>query len=251
MNLLDISIIIFVVYGAILGFKRGFTKEVVKALGFIAVIVVAYFLKNPVSIFLYEKLPFFEFGLLKNMEILNILLYETLAFILCIIVLVLVLKIVSMLSSVIEKIFDATVILSIPSKIAGALVGCIYNFIIVFLILYVLTFTLLDNDIVANSKFRAPILNNTPHLSSLIDKSMNVIDEFMVLKDKYSDKSISENEFNYQAFDLFLRYNVVKPSTLEKLISDGKVNCFVSSDENGEGCIDLINKYKEGNNGNN
>jgi len=50
---------------------------------------------------------------------------------------------------------------------------------------------------------------------------------------------------------LFLRYNVVKPSTLEKLISDGKVNCFVSSDENGEGCIDLINKYKEGNNGNN
>jgi len=244
LNLLDISIIIFVVYGAILGFKRGFTKEVVKALGFIAVIVVAYFLKNPISVFFYEKLQFFKFGLLKNMEILNILLYETLAFILCIIVLSLVLKVISMVSSILEKIFNATVILGIPSKIAGALVGCVYNFIISFLILYALTFTLLDNGIVANSKFRTPILNNTPVLSSLIDKSMNVIDEFMVLKDKYSDKSISENEFNYQAFDLFLRYKVVKPTTLEKLIENGKIESF-------EGCIELIAKYKEEQNGTN
>ena len=75
MNIIDIAIIILVLFGAVLGFKRGFTKEVVKALGFIAVIVVAYFLKNPLSIILYEKLPFFSIGIFKSMEILNILLY--------------------------------------------------------------------------------------------------------------------------------------------------------------------------------
>ena len=94
MNVIDIGIIIIILFGAVLGFKRGFTKELVKALGFIAVIVVAYFLKNPLSTILYENLPFFKFGLLKNMEILNILLYEAIAFIICIAVLSIVLSII-------------------------------------------------------------------------------------------------------------------------------------------------------------
>lgn len=243
MNLLDIFIIIFIIFGFILGFKRGFTQEIVKALGFFAVIIISYFLKNPVSIFFYEKLPFLKFGLLKNLDVLNILFYETLAFIVCIIVLSLVLKIISAFSSLIEKIFNATIILGIPSKIAGALVGGLYNFIIVFLVLYALTFTLLDTKIVSESKYREPILNNTPILSNLIDKSMNVIDEFIVLKNKYTDKEVSENEFNYQALELFLKYKVVKPDTLEKLIETGKIDSF-------EGCIDLINSYKEAQNGN-
>ena len=47
MNILDIGIIIFIIFGGILGLKRGFTKELVEALGFIVVIILAYFLKNP------------------------------------------------------------------------------------------------------------------------------------------------------------------------------------------------------------
>lgn len=237
MNILDIGIIIFILFGAILGFKRGFTKEVVKALGFIAVIVVSYFLKNPLSIIFYEKLPFFSFGIFKSIEILNILLYEILAFIVCIVILSIVLKIVLLATTLFEKILNATVILGLPSKIAGALVGIIYNYILVFFILYAASFIFIDNEYVINSKYRAPILNNTPLLSNLIDKSMDVVDEFMDLKDKYSDKSISENEFNYQAFDLFLKYDVITPVSLEKLIADGKVKSFDS-------CIELIEKYK-------
>lgn len=242
MNILDIGIIIFVLFGAVLGFKRGFTKELVKAVGFVAVIVVAYFLKNPLSVFLYEKLPFFKFGLFKSMEILNILLYETIAFIICIAVLAIILKMLLLATTLFEKILNATIILGIPSKLAGALVGLVYNFIFVFLILYVLSFTFIDNEIVYNSKFRQPILNKTPILSNLIDKSVDVIDEFIEVKNKYNDKEVSENEFNYQAFELFLKYDVITPETLEKLISDGKVDSF-------EGCIDLIKKYKEDQNG--
>ena len=237
MNILDIVIIIFIIFGAVLGFKRGFTQEVVKAVGFIAVIVVAYFLKNPLSVFLYEKLPFFKFGILKSMEILNILIYEVIAFVICLIVLSIILKILLAVTKIFEKILNATIILSIPSKLAGALVGVVYHFIFVFIVLYVLSFTLIDNELVYNSKFRQPILNNTPILSSFVDESVEVIDEFIELKNKYTDKKVSESEFNYQAFELFLKYDVIKPESLEKLISDGKVESF-------EGCIDLINKYK-------
>ena len=52
-------------------------------------------------------------------------------------------------------------------------------------------------------------LDKTPLLSSFADKSVNVINEFFVLKDNYNDKSISEDEFNYQAIELFLKYEII------------------------------------------
>ena len=226
MNILDILIIIFILFGAVLGFKRGFTKEVVEALGFIAVVIVAYFLKNPLSVIMYEYLPFFKIGLLKNVEILNILVYEGLAFIICIILLSIVLKILLTITSIFEKIINATIILSIPSKIAGAIVGILYHYVFVFIVLYILSLTIFDVDFIDNSKYKDKILDKTPILSSLADKSVNVINEFIVLKDNYSDKEISETEFNYQAIELFLKYEIITPESLKKLIEEGKISTF-------------------------
>ena len=71
MSILDIIIIIFILLGALVGFKRGFTRELVEAVGFFAVVILAYLLKNPLSVFFYEHLPFFKLGILKGVEILN------------------------------------------------------------------------------------------------------------------------------------------------------------------------------------
>ncbi len=237
MNILDILIIIFILFGAVLGFKRGFTKEVVEAIGFVVVVIVAYFLKNPLSVIMYEYLPFFKFGLLKNIEILNILIYEALAFIICIIILSLVLKVLLMVTTIFEKIVNATIILSLPSKIAGAIVGILYHYVFAFIILYVISLIFYDIDFIDNSKYKDKILNNTPILSSFADKSVNVINEFIVLKDNYSDKTISESEFNYQAIELFLKYEIITPESLKKLIDEGKIEPF---DNYG----DLIRTYK-------
>ena len=47
MNIIDIGIIILLAFGAIIGFKRGFTTELVKALSFVLVVVLAFiFIKN-------------------------------------------------------------------------------------------------------------------------------------------------------------------------------------------------------------
>lgn len=238
MNIVDITILVIILFGAVLGFKRGFTHELVKAIGSIAVLIVAYFIKNPLSIILYENLPFFNFGLFKNMEVLNILIYEVIAFAICIVVLHLILKAILMATTLFEKILNATIILGIPSKIAGALIGAIYHYIIVFLGLYVASIIFVDNEYLYDSKYREPILNETPLLSMVIDKSVSVVNEFVELKDKYNDKQVSENDFNYQAFELFLKYDVITPQSLEKLIESGKVESF-------ENCVELINKYKE------
>ena len=61
MNIIDFIIILFILSGAIIGFKRGFTRQLVSLVSFFAIIILAFMFKNPVSIFLYEHLPFFKF----------------------------------------------------------------------------------------------------------------------------------------------------------------------------------------------
>ena len=72
MNIVDIIIIVVIILGALTGFIRGFFKETVMFLGTILVVVLAFILKNPLSVILYENLPFFGFGGITS---LNILLY--------------------------------------------------------------------------------------------------------------------------------------------------------------------------------
>ena len=226
MNYLDIIIIIFVLFGAVLGFKRGFTKELVQTIGFIIIIVLAYILKNPLSVLMYEYLPFFNFGILKNVAILNILIYEFLAFFICLAVLTLIFRFLLLATSIFEKILNATIILGIPSKIAGAIVGIIYHFIIVFIVLYLISLVFYDVSFINNSKFKDKILNNTPILSGFVDNSISVVKEVIELKEKYNDKTISESEFDYQAIKLFLDYNIITKESLNKLIETGKIDTF-------------------------
>ena len=81
MNIVDVIIILFLGLGAVTGFVRGFFKQTVMFVGTILVVVLAFLLKNPLSMILYENLPFFQMG---GLTALNILLYEALAFIICI-----------------------------------------------------------------------------------------------------------------------------------------------------------------------
>ena len=243
MNILDIGIILFILFGAVLGLKRGFTKELIEAVGFIVVIVIAYFLKNPLSVLMYEYLPFFDFGILKNVEIFNILIYEVIAFLICIIILSAILKVLLLASSVFEKILNTTIILGIPSKIAGAIVGLIYHFIVTFVILYILSIFCFNVDFVNESTLKNKILNNTPGLSLIADRSVDIVNEFLTLKDQYTDKTISESEFNYKAIELFLKYEIITPDALEKLIEKGKIERF-------DNYQDLIKTYEVSEDGN-
>lgn len=237
MNIVDILIIIFILFGGLLGFKRGFTNEVIRAIGFILIVIIAYFLKNPLSVLFYERLPFLKIGILKGAEVLNVLVYELLAFLIVLAVLSLALRVVIFATKVFEKILNATIILGLPSKILGFVVGLIHYYVITFIIVYALTLIFFDIKPLNESKFKNTIINDTPILSDLVDKTTDVVDEFRDLKDKYDDKTISESEFNKQAIELFLKYDVVEPSSIRKLINNGKITPFDYYE-------DLLKKYE-------
>jgi len=236
MNIVDVIIIIFLALGALAGFSRGFTKQLLSSLGLILVVVLAFILKNPVSVFLYENLPFFKFGgIFKGVTVLNILVYEVLAFFLVLAILLAILRILLFVSGIFEKLLTITIVLGIPSKILGAILGVLENFIIVFIILYVLSLPFFNIKGLDESKLKDKILTKTPILSTYVDESIEVVDEFLELKDKY-ETAVDPNAFNLEALDLFLKHKIVTIESVEKLIEQNKLELT--------GVDDILNKYK-------
>lgn len=236
MNIFDVIIILFILSGAVVGFKRGLTRELVSLVSFFAIVILAFMLKNPISIFLYEHLPFFKFGgILKGVTVLNIALYEIIAFLIMVIILSVIFKILAVITNLFEKILKMTVILSIPSKIAGAVVGIIESYIWVFIVLYILSFPIFNIGILNESKYKNNILNNTPLLSGFIEPTMKVLDEFGDLKNKY-ESTENASEFNRETLDLFLKYDVVTVESVDKLIENDKLKI--------DNVEEILNKYR-------
>jgi len=236
MNIIDLVIILFILSGALIGFKRGFTRQLVSSLGFFLIVILSFLLKNPVSIFLYEHLPFFGFsGIIKGVTVLNIALYEIIALFIVMALFTLIFKVLLFATKVFEKALTFTFFLGIPSKIGGALIGIIQNYVWAFIILYILTLPVLNVDL-SNSKYKDKILNNTFILSGYISDSVKVINEFALLKEKY-EETPNAKEFNRETLDLFLKYNVVTPESVGILVKKDKLKI--------NNVKEILNKYKE------
>ena len=236
MNGFDAAIILILIMGAVVGFKRGFTYEIVSTVGFFLVLILAYFLKNPLSVFLYEHLPFFKFGgIFKGVTVLNIFLYEVIAFLVVASILMFILKIIEKVTNLFEKFLKFTFVFS-PSKIAGMVVGIIESYVWVYIILYILNLPMFDISLLQKSQFKDTILNHTVILSNATNNSMKVINEFMDLKEKY-EKAPNATEFNRETLDLFLKYDVITVDSVETLRDKNKLKI--------DNLDEILNKYKE------
>lgn len=235
MNIIDVIIILIILSGAVIGYKSGFTKQLISFVGFIVVIILSYLLKNYVSELLYTYLPFFKFGgVLKGVSVLNIVLYEMIAFMIVFSLLMIVFKVVLFVSKVFETLLKFTIILGIPSKLLGAVVGMIEYSIIVFIGLYILTLPIFQIEGMDHSKFKDQILYKTPILSHYTKDGLKVFTKINTLKDKYED-SINANEFNLEALDLLLEYKVVTPKSVQKLLDSKKLEI--------DNVDSILNKY--------
>lgn len=231
----DLIIIIIIGLCLIAGFKRGFTRELVSAIGFIVILALAFILKNPVSVFLYEHLPFFKFGgIIKGVTAVNIILYEIFAFLIIFSILGIVLHILEKCTSIFENFLKLTIVLVPLSKIGGIIVGLIEGIIWSFIIIFILSLPVF-NFKMDDSKLSKKVLN-MPILSNLTDKSMNVINDFTKLKEKYENTKDAK-AFNRETLDLFLKYDVVSVESVESLIESGKLK--VDDEEK------LLKQYKD------
>ena len=223
MNVIDIIILILLAFGGLIGFKKGFTNQLVSLVGIFVIIIFSYLLKNPVSVFFYNNLPFINFGgIFKDITVINILVYEILAFFIIFVILTLIFKILLKITKVFEKILKWTIILGIPSKILGAVLGVVQNLIYVFIALYILNLPTVGFSVVTESKVANTILNKTPILTNICDKTLVVFEEVSRLAKEYENTD-NVGEFNQKALDIMIKNNVITKENAIKLIEKEKI----------------------------
>ena len=233
-GIVDAIILLFILLGGLIGFKEGVFKKLTSAVGLILVVVVAFILKNKLSVYFYENLPFLDlWGVFKGIQILNVIFYEVIAFLIIASVLMLVYRVLLGITGLIEKILKATVILSIPSKILGFVVGMIESYVWVYIILFILTLPVINVKEVYTSKVASYIMENTPVLSKYTSKTVELYDNFYEIIDNRQDKT--NEDINEETMDLMLKYDIITVESAEKLIKRNKVS--VNNDN-------FLDKYK-------
>ncbi len=226
LNILDVCTILVIISGAIIGFKRGVIKQGVMTIGLYIVLILSFLLKNPISAFMYKYLPFFGFDfIIKNATVLNILVYEVLAFLIAFSILEIILVVLIKISSIIEKILKVTVIFAIPSKILGAILGAFEYYLLMFVILFVITqptFKLNNEDFVRDSKLKPVILNNTIALSGMAKSTIDTFDEISEL---ISDsEKMNSKDFNCKALKTMIKKDFLKEDSAKYLYESKKIN---------------------------
>lgn len=234
LNIIDAVIILMIGLGAVIGFKRGVFKQIVITVGTVIVMILAFKLKNPVSAWMYERLPFFDFhGSFAGVTSLNILVYEAIAFSIVAGLLCIILRIIAWGVGILEKALAFTIILAIPSKILGAIAGAIEAWILIFFALYILTLPTFNIDIVKNSKLKDTILDKTPILAKYADESINTFNEIYALKDQIVNNS---NELDKKALDIMLKNKIVTVKSVDRLIELDKIKI--------DGINIILDKYR-------
>ena len=220
-NVVDISIILILIMGAIVGFKVGVIKKAVSTIGMILTIVLAFILKGPVANFLYTYFPFFKFsGKLSGLSALNIIIYEIIAFFLVLTILMFIYKLLVKVASVAETFLKATIILSIPSKILGAIFGFIETYLIIYLVLIILSMPIINIEVINNSKIKDRILRNTPIVSKLSSNVVTTINDVS----KVVNTNDSYEVINDKIIDILVNNRVITREKINKLEEKGKIN---------------------------
>lgn len=223
MNVVDVTIIALLILGGVAGFKAGVIKKLTDFIGMFVVIILAFYLKNYISVIMYENLPFFNFfGLINGIDALNILLYEVIAFLVIFIALLFVLKVVLMLTGLVEKILKATVILSIPSKLLGIVVGVIEMYVYLFLILVIASLPIFDSSFLKDSKMNNFILNNTPVLSGVSEEIIDIYGDVYNIIDNRKNKT--NEQLNEEILKVLIDKKVVTKESAKKLVDKNKIH---------------------------
>ena len=223
MNVIDVAIILIILCAGVVGFKRGFFKELVMTVGLLLVYVISFLLKDPLANWMSMNLPFFKFGgVFKGATALNIILYQAIAFIIIFSLVMIIFKIVLSVTGLLEKILKFTIILGIPSKILGFIVGIVEGYIIMFIFLFVLSLPFLRVDVVEQSKLRQPILNSSPVLSNIVGTTNDAVNDIYKLGKNFID-SEDTDYLNNEIVRILLEYKVVDQDYINKLVQSGKL----------------------------
>lgn len=234
MNIVDYLIIIILLLCALKGFKDGLLPTIVNFFGTFLVFVIAFYVKQPVSIFFYENLPFLSFGgIFKGVIAVNILFYEAIAYGLTITILGIVFGVVKKISVGINKIFSIAIFLNLPCKIVSALIGVLEGVLFCFILLFIGSVVNTTTKYVNESKYSSIILTKIPILN---DVTSNLINSGNEIYETVLKNENNVTQANLETIDILMKYDILSYDSATKLINDKKLNI--------NGVESIVEKYR-------
>lgn len=224
MNILDYLILIIIILGALYGYKRGFIGSLINFVGTIVVIILAFYLKNPISVFLYEHFPFFKIsGFYSGISVYNILIYEGISFLITLSILSFVFKIISKITGLVGKLTLGIFSEGLIGKLLGLIFGFFQGFLIAFFICFLFSTFANTAKIYQDSKYGNRIVSKTPFLSNIVEKTYLSIKNVYDITLEYQNSNDKE-EANKKCLEVLLKYEIISKESAEKLNNNGKLN---------------------------
>lgn len=237
---IDAAVIIFIIIGALKGWKFGGITSALSLVATIFIFVAAFYIKDYLAPLMYMNLPFVKFaGVFEGVSSLNIMLYQVLAFIIAIIGLLIVLAILVKITKFLDKLVNWTLILALPNKILGLVFGALQYNIIVYFILFIVLQIPYTSQYVKDSKAGSGIIDNTPVLSQVTEELHNTYNEVYEVCKKGADTT-DKDEVNRLAVEVMMKHNVVTFDEVKELRNQRKIE--------GPKIDEMITEYNQKNN---
>lgn len=244
MNIIDVIVLLTIVFSGLIGMKKGFVKSLVSFLGIIIVFILSFSMKDKIAEWMCLNLPFFDFsGSFKGATILNVIIYQAVAFLAIFSVLIAIYHLIVKISGLAEWLLKISIIGIIPTKIGGLIVGLLKGILISLIAIVILSLPTLKlgfidgTKLVKDSMIRNYLYNSSPVVGNVTKDLNNSVDEIIELKDKFDNKETKE-DFNLSSLDIMLKHKVIKTDLAEKLVNSGKLKI------DSEKAKEIINKYK-------
>lgn len=231
MNRFDIILIIILAVFALDGYHKGFFRETLNVIGLILVIYLSFILMSPIASILLKYLPVITLSIFGvEVEALNILIYQIIAFILLTILLYLAWRFIIDITGLLAKVIGLNSFLRIPLKILGGLVGIVTGYVVLFLILLALSIPL-NNKFTSyhDSTLKDAILNNKILRINAVKKLNSSIDEIYDLSsriDNDSNRMKHTKQYNAETMDIMLKNKIISIDTVDVLIKKEKIHTY-------------------------
>lgn len=237
MNIIDFIVILVILFGAYRGWRYGMFTSILTLVGTIVLVIIGYYLKNPVSELMYTVFPFRNYGgIFNGVSSFNILVYEAFAYVLVLFILAIIFKSILKVTGILDKFVKMTMVFALPSKLIGLIFGGLQWFIYSFLIIFICAQIPFTADYVNSSKVAKPIFKNTPLLSNITNNMYHAVTEVMEVCDLHKEMYDERELADYETLDVLLKYDIISPSSARKLIKKNKLTVVDSET--------LFNKYE-------
>lgn len=223
MNVIDILIILFVLGGAFLGFRRGVITQTVSFVGLILIFIIAYLTKDYLAFIFVKWLPFIkiDLGSVRNLVVLNVLMYELIAFGIIFSLLMILFKYVMTFTEVFEAILKNTIVLALPIKILGLIMGAIQYLLISVIIVILLISPVFKVKLVKESKSSELI---TEKMQDKKIFGVNIISAFDDIAAVETIDYRKHDEAELQVLDIMLQNKITNLKLIDSAVESGKLD---------------------------